>query len=74
MFCWTEVGAERVGRIQSLLSTCVLHQIDPYVYLVDVLQRVATHPHSRVEELTPRMWKTRFAEEPHRSVLDQTPR
>jgi transposase len=74
LFCWTEIGAERVGQIQSLLSTCVLHHIDPYTYLVDILQRIAVHPSSRVEELTPREWKTRFAEEPMRSVLHWLPR
>ena len=42
LFCWTELGAECVGIFQSLLSTCRLHGIDPYVYLVDVLQRVAS--------------------------------
>ena len=30
-------------------------------YLVDVLQRVGLHPASQVEELTPRVWKTQFA-------------
>jgi hypothetical protein len=28
LFCWTEMGAERVGIIQSLLVTCKLHNID----------------------------------------------
>jgi len=37
LFCWTELGAERVGQIQSLISTCVLHDVEPYTYLVDVL-------------------------------------
>jgi len=64
LFCWTEVGAEKVGIIQSLISTCVLHGIDPYTYLVDVLQRVAIHPQSAVAELTPRLWKERFADQP----------
>jgi hypothetical protein len=62
LFCWTEVGAEKVGIIQSLLSTCVLHEIDPYTYLVDVLQQVAIHPQSEVADLTPRLWKELFAE------------
>ena len=57
VFCWTEVGAEQVGQIQSLLTTCVLHGVDPYTYLVDVLQRIDTHPNSRLTELTPRLWK-----------------
>lgn len=69
MFCWTELGAEHVGLIQSLISTCKLHDIHPYTYLIDVLRRISLHPASKVEELTPRMWKTLFAENPLRSVL-----
>ncbi|WP_031599119.1 IS66 family transposase, partial [Ferrovum myxofaciens] len=36
-FCWTEVGAELTGVAQSLITTCRLHDINPYDYLVDVL-------------------------------------
>lgn len=64
LFCWTEMGAKQVGIIQSLMVTCRLHGINPYQYLVDVLQRVAIHPASKVEELTPRLWKTLFADDP----------
>lgn len=67
LFCWSEVGARDVGIIQSLLSTCRLHQVDPYTYLVDVLQRVALHPASEAIVLTPRLWKARFADDPLRS-------
>ncbi len=70
MFCWSEVGAKHVGIIQSLISTCRLHGVNPYIYLVDVLQRVALHPARDVEELTPRIWKERFAGHPLRSDLD----
>lgn len=69
MFCWTELGARHVGIMQSLIVTCRLHQIDPYDYLVDVLQRVDQHPASRVEELIPRRWKQLFAGNPLRSPL-----
>lgn len=69
LFCWTELGAEHVGIIQSLISTCKLHQINPYTYLTDVLQRVGEHPASGVEELTPRRWKALFADNPLRSAL-----
>lgn len=41
MFCWTEVGAQHLGVLQSLIVTCRLHGIDPYTCLVDVLQRVS---------------------------------
>mgnify|MGYP000503930311 CR=1 FL=1 len=38
-------------------------------FLVDVLQRVGTHPAKEVIELTPRVWKRRFGDEPLRSDL-----
>ena len=69
LFCWTEVGARHAGIVQSLVVTCRLHGIDPYTYFVDVLQRVGQHPASRVAELTPRNWKTLFADQPLRSDL-----
>ena len=69
MFSWTELGAKHVGIVQSLIVTCRLHGIDPYTYLVDVLQRVGQHPASQVAELTPRWWKERFAASPLRSGL-----
>ncbi len=69
LFCWSEVGAEIVGIVQSLIVTCKLHDIDPATYLTDVLQRVGQHPASRVAELTPRQWKQHFAANPLRSDL-----
>lgn len=69
LFCWTELGAQQVGQIQSLLTTCVLHGVDPYTYLVDVLQRIDRHPQSQVADLTPRLWKQHFAQAPLRSLL-----
>jgi transposase len=73
LFCWTELGAKHVGIIQSLIVTCRLHGIDPYTYLVDVLQRISEHPASRVAELTPRLWKHHFAANPMRSEISEFP-
>jgi transposase len=73
LFCWTELGAKHVGIIQSLIVTCRLHGIDPYTYLVDVLQRISEHPASRVAELTPRLWKQHFAANPLRSDIHEFP-
>ena len=53
--------------MQSLLATCQLHDINPYDYFVDVLQRVGQHPASLVHQLTPRIWKEMFADNPLRS-------
>ena len=68
-FCWTEVGAEAVGILQSLLSTCTLHGVNAYDYLIDVLQRIDRHPASDVHQLTPRLWKQHFADSPLRSDI-----
>jgi len=68
-----ELCARHVGIMHSLIVTCRLHQIDPYDYLVDVLQRVGQHPASRVHELTPRLWKTHFAANPLRSAVYKKP-
>lgn len=57
--------------MQSLLTTCRLQGVAPYTYLIDVLQRVALHPASRVDELTPRRWKILFAGAPLRSDIER---
>jgi hypothetical protein len=66
LFCGSEAAAHRAAILCSLVNTCKAHQIDPFAYLRDVIDRVSTHPASRVEELTPRLWKelrrTRIAE------------
>ena len=69
LFASSEVGAQRVGIIQSLLVTCRLHEVDACTYLVDGLQRISVHPAKRAIELTPRMWKSLFADAPMRSDL-----
>jgi transposase len=60
-----------VATLQSLIVTCRLHDIDPYDYLVDVLQRIDRHPASLVHLLTPRLWKQHFADNPLRSDLQR---
>ena len=71
LFSWSEVGARHIGVIQSLLVTCRLHEVNPYTYLVDVLQRIDQHPASRVDELVPRVWKEKFAANPLLSDLQR---
>ncbi|RSZ60495.1 transposase domain-containing protein [Massilia atriviolacea] len=66
---WTELSAKHVGIVQSLLATCRLHDINPYDNFVDVLQRVDQHPASLVHQLTPRIWKGMFADNPLQSDL-----
>lgn len=69
LFCSTELGGRYVGIAQTLIQSCRLQDIDPWVYLVDVLQRIDTHPAFDVHLLTPRLWKDNFADSPMRSDL-----
>lgn len=70
LFCWTELGAKQLGVLHSLTVTCKLHNINPYHYLVDVLQRVSQHPAKDVIDLTPRRWKVLFADKRLRSDVE----
>jgi hypothetical protein len=70
LFCWSEVGAKYVGKIQSLLVTCRLHGTNPYSYFVDVLQRSSTGKAAHVADLTPIRWKEIFAQQPLKSDLE----
>lgn len=58
---WTFFGSEAGGRwaatLYSLVATCKRNGINPEAWFRDVLERISTHPQSRIEELTPRGWK-----------------
>ena len=69
LFCSTELGGRYVGIAQTLIQSCRLQGVDPWVYLIDVLQRIDTHPAFEVHLLTPRLWKENFANNPMRSDL-----
>jgi hypothetical protein len=57
---WLFLGSDNGGRTAavffSLISTCRRHEIDPFVYLRDVIRRIASHPANRIEELLPGQW------------------
>ncbi len=57
LFAGSDEGAKRAAVIYSLIATCKLCRIDPFAYLRDVLDRVSTHPASRIADLTPLGWK-----------------
>jgi hypothetical protein len=41
-----------------LIVTCKLNDVDPHAWLTDVLDRIATYPALRINELLPWNWKT----------------
>jgi hypothetical protein len=56
LFAGSDNGGKRAAIIYSLVASCKLCGIDPFEYLRDVLDRVSTHPASRIAELTPSGW------------------
>lgn len=62
---WPFAGSLRAGRraaaVMSLIHSAKLNELDPYVYLRDVLERLPTQPASRIAELLPHHWKLKPA-------------
>lgn len=60
LFAGSLEGARRTAVLYSLLQSCKLAGVSPFAYLRDVLLRVATHPQSRIDQLTPTGWAKTF--------------
>ena len=57
LFARSEGGARAAATLYTLVGSCALQGIDPWLYLKDVLDRVLDHPVKRIAELTPRSWR-----------------
>jgi transposase len=57
---WTFFGSDEGGKTAAVLRTvvasCQRAQVDPFLWLKDVLSRIATHPITRITELLPHNW------------------
>jgi transposase len=53
LFAGSNAGGERAAAIYSLLGSAKLNGLDPEIYLHQILERIADHPISRIEELLP---------------------
>lgn len=60
LFAGSDAGAQRAAILYSLIASCKLCHIDPFVYLRDVFDRINTHPAKRISELVPHQWKSLF--------------
>jgi len=57
LFAGSQAGAERAAIFYSIFGTCKIHEINPFEYLKDILERVNTHPTSKIDELLPTQWE-----------------
>jgi transposase len=53
LFAGADTGGERAAGIYSLIGTAKLNDIDPEAYLRYVLERIAEHPITKVQDLLP---------------------
>lgn len=56
LFVGSKNGGDATGMLLSLVQTCRAMDIDPFVYLEDVLRRINGHPACRLAELLPGNW------------------
>ena len=57
LFVGHHVAGDNLACLQTIVSTCRLHQVNPYEYIKDVLLRIQTHPASKLDELLPQNWQ-----------------
>ena len=71
LFVASEEGGKAAAIIYSVIETCRQNDVDPFLYVKDVLERVSTHPNSRIDELLPANWKKLYAPVAHDEAKDE---
>ena len=64
-----KAGGERASVFYSLSQSAKRLGLNPFDYLVDVIERVSTHPQSRIDELPPKGWRETRQGSAHASGL-----
>lgn len=57
MFFGSDNGGRTAAVITSFITTAKRLDIDPWVYLRDIFERISAHPAARLPELLPDQWK-----------------
>ena len=57
LFAGSHDAAQRAAMVYSLFATCKLHNINPYDWLKDVLERMHLYTTGNIAELLPQNWK-----------------
>ena len=53
LFAGSHEAAQRSAMLYSLLGTCKMHGVEPYTWLRNTLEKIASHPINRINELLP---------------------
>jgi len=57
MFAGSHEAAQRTAIIYSLVGSCKMQGVNPYLWLKDVLTRISMHAINKIKELLPHHWK-----------------
>ena len=57
LFLGSEDGGETAAILMTFCTTCRKLKINTWEYLADVLQRINTHPMSKIDDLLPDRWR-----------------
>ncbi len=57
LFAGSHEAARRTDMIYSLLGSCKMQGVNPYLWLKDVLTIISMHPIKKIRELIPHNWK-----------------
>lgn len=56
LFAGSPDAAQNAAMMYSFFGTCKLHNIDPYDWLKDILDQIASHPINQISDLLPQNW------------------
>jgi transposase len=56
LFAGSHEAAQRSAMLYSLVGTCKLHGINPFIWLRNVMQRIHNYPINKIEDLLPQNW------------------
>ena len=58
LFAGSHKGAKRAAALYTLMANAKLQDINPFVYLRDILSRISEHPYKNLDQLLPKNWET----------------
>jgi transposase len=56
LFCGSHEAAKRTAMLYSLLGTCKMHDVNPFVWLKNILERIPSFHIKNIKELLPHTW------------------
>jgi transposase len=56
LFAGSHEAAQRSAMLYSLMGSCKMHGVNPFVWLRDVLKRLPAHHINRIDQLLPQNW------------------